>query len=176
MISTFENAERQHLRRLERERHMTILNTITGDETFLQLSLENDDIIPTLDTVAGEPRATPVRGESQASETNKQHRWLRNNTVWVVGVMLIVTTILLAFTLGVDLGEKEVTVSNSKPVIDDVDDSPPLHAEGLQRYVSPFPCCPAPNLNRFVVSTNNFGLCVPELSFLANSRLGDHTT
>ena len=113
MLNTFENAERQHLRRLEREKHLDFLNSMTGSESIWQLSLEGDDtgMSPAADALGGEPLAKQAqREDSHSSVFEKQNRarWLRNNRFAIGVTVIAIAILLLAFTLGVDVGEKDI--------------------------------------------------------------------
>lgn len=141
MLNTFANAERQHLRRLERERHLNLIETITGSDSILHTPLE-DDVSAAADVLSGVPLAQRP-GEDPLAPEPEQHkdlfRWLRHNKLVLLGVSAILVVILLAFTLGVDVGEGEVEldkkriIDDQKPTIDEKT-KPPINANDLRRF------------------------------------------
>ena len=132
MLSTFENAERQHLRRLEREKHLNIMDTITNNDGTFQLPLDSDDRSPAVDALAGIPLARPPQEEKHFSERPQgRFRWLKNNKVTILAVTGVVVAILLGFSLGLDVGEEESQArDNDKNIVD----NPPVRTEDLERY------------------------------------------
>jgi len=139
MLNTFENAEKQHRRRMERERHMNILSNINihnNDGTF-QHSLESEEMLPTDDVLAGVPPAKPHE-EPHFAENQDRVRWWRSNRFAVGATMLLVLVILLSFSLGFDIGEKEVESNENKGVADKPESTVSDQPNGLDRYNSLF--------------------------------------
>ena len=136
MLNTFENAERQHRRRLERERHMNILETITSNDGTFQMPLESDEMLPAVDALSGTsiPLAEP-QGQVYFSEKQSRFHCMRHNRIAISAVVLVVLAILLSFSLGVDLGEREGEADANKNI-----GSPqrppttPPADDGLERY------------------------------------------
>jgi hypothetical protein len=132
MLNTFENAERQHLRRLERERHMNVLESIGNREGAFVLPLEGDDMSHAVDALAGIPLAEPPEeNKIHVSEERNRSRWWRSNRIPIIAVGAVVLAILLAFTLGVDFGEHEEGAKNMNVINDDKKQS---NSDGLARY------------------------------------------
>lgn len=108
MLTTFENAERQHLRRLERERHSMNIINMTATDGIFQLPFGIDDMPHAVDALAGVPLAKPSDDEERLLHDNNSRPWWRKHKrLTFAAVVSIALAIILGFSLGVDLGEHE---------------------------------------------------------------------
>lgn len=135
MLNTFDNAERQHLRRLEREKHIHILDSITSSDSTFQLPLGSDNTSPVVDALAGEPLARPQSEDPHVSEHQSRLRWWRNNKRLIIIILVVVALIAVTFTFGFDFGENAESKKDAqKDAQTDAQDSPPIHEDDLRRY------------------------------------------
>ena len=99
MLSTFENAQRQHIRRKEQERHLKHLSQM---EQFAR-SYEFDDYSPSAltDGLSGFPlQKSPDRSAVHAP-------WWKKHPILFLVVSLLICSLLIVFLVGVDFGESE---------------------------------------------------------------------
>jgi hypothetical protein len=108
MLSTFENAQRQHARRKERERHLKHLHQM---EAFSK-SCEFEDFPASslADAISG----FPLQKAPGKSSVNAP--WWRKSPAKILGVSFLVCIILIGFLAGVDFGEHEVLASGETDV------------------------------------------------------------
>jgi Leucine-rich repeat (LRR) protein len=106
MLNTFENAEKQHLRRLDRERHLQVINSLASGSALA----DTDDLHPTVDALIGAPLATaqvPLSDESkskQSSAFGSRRRTKRPAIVFACLVLVVVLTATLLLRDGLDEG------------------------------------------------------------------------
>lgn len=134
MMNTFENAERLHLRRLEREKQLRIMGSVSdNDGTFI---LPADDKLHVVDVMSGLPLAQPPPGERHASERPRgRFLWCKNNKYAILGTVVVIAMILVAFTVGFDAGEEEEEAQEFRDIEKTVAEEPPVSEDkGLERY------------------------------------------
>ena len=101
MLSTFENAQRQHLRRTERERHLQYLNQM--DQFARSYEFDEYSASALADGVSG----FPLQKTPQRSAVDRPC-W-KKNPILILIFSLFISLILIVFLVGVDFGEKEQT-------------------------------------------------------------------
>lgn len=117
MLNTFENAERQQLRRKERDRHLKAIDDL-ADNTCLPL--DGRDLSRVADSLVGAPLAKQPPPPPVASRAGGRSRRSRRKLAW-----MIMTGALLGVMIGLLLGtgrkgnEREVPTVQTK----DIDDS-----------------------------------------------------
>lgn len=97
MLNTFENADRQHLRREERERHIRRM------EAFAK-SLEFDDLpaCAMVDALSGN-ELEKIPEDSILSDTKKSNTYTK-----IIALCVLILLTLMCFLLGLDVGQREV--------------------------------------------------------------------
>lgn len=111
---------------------MNILETICDSDYAFQLPLDDDMTAAAADALSGVPLTKSDEGETSFAQYPTRNRWWRNKKVAVLGVLSLVAAIVFAFSIGVDVGDKEAQPSlvEGNAVID--------HTEAtftpLQRY------------------------------------------
>ena len=136
MLNTFENSERLHARRIDRARHMHILETIDDiDGTFLPPIDNTNDKLSVVDALAGLPLAQPPPGEGYAEDRpRRRFEWCRNNKYAILGTAVAIIFILAAFVVGFDTGEEEEAQKLQDTDKQEVDRSPFREDKSLERY------------------------------------------
>jgi len=143
-MNTFENADRQYFRRKERERHMRIMDTIHYVDGTFQPPFDNGDQLPNVDALVGIPLARSDEDIRHFAEKKPDRfRNIKSNKFTILAAVAIVLVVLLAFTLGMDVGEEEVMAQERDQSVvsekdqggrESVDDSTLIHQDNLQRY------------------------------------------
>ena len=103
MLDTFQNAERQHLRRKERERYMQAIHAPPAtDRDHLSTSIfeslatcHSADLIPIVDVLSGEPLKTQVEDVKDRKQAYAFNRYLRRKSLCCVGVPLLIVFIVV---------------------------------------------------------------------------------
>ena len=142
MMNTFENAERLHLRRLEREKQLRIMESISdSDGTFILPVNHTDDKSHAVDALSGLPLAQPPPGHRHTSERPRgRFRWCKNNKFAIIGTVVVIVIIALAFAVGFDVGEDEEAreiLDIEKNVVEEPPEESPVPVRedtGLKRY------------------------------------------
>lgn len=137
MLNTFENAERLHTRRLDREKHMTILETIDDmDGTFLPPISNTNDRLSVVDALSGLPLAEPPPGERyHGTDRPRRHfRWCRSNMYVILGTVAVAVIILVTFVVGFDVGEEKEAQQLQEVGDEETDRSPFREDKSLERY------------------------------------------
>jgi hypothetical protein len=100
MLNTFENADRQHRRRVERQRHMRDMELLSNS---LEWNAEDSRIVAIADGLVGNPleRATQL----DSTHTPKLRR--RYKLFALAGLVAVAIILPLSFVLGKDVGENE---------------------------------------------------------------------
>jgi len=99
MLSTFENAQRQHLRRKERERHLQRICQM--EEFAISYEFGDPPSLALADAFSGCPlQKLPEPSAPRAS-------WLKSRSTWLLCTILLVFLILTGFLAGVDWGKHE---------------------------------------------------------------------
>jgi hypothetical protein len=118
----------------QRERHMNILETLCDSDYAFQLPLDDDNVTAAAaDALSGVPLTKLDEGETSFSQYPNRNRWWRNKKVAVLGVLCFVVAIVLAFSMGVGVGDKE---AQPPPAAGNVaiDNSIEASPTPLQRY------------------------------------------
>jgi len=120
MLNTFQNAERQYMRRKERARHLAAIDSIASDPLFR--CLEETNLAPAADALVGMPlvKLPPLR----ARDTGLDRR-NRGKFTFALVVMVVLGAVL-GVIFGVDSGEDENPIA---PAVETTKDYP-----GLARY------------------------------------------
>lgn len=101
MLTTFENAGRQHMRRKERERNLKTIENIGQNSLFL--CLEETNLAPAADSLNGVSLTkTPIHSRSSSSSGSSRARHGTRVAV-VIGVLL---SVLLATLLSLKVGKQ----------------------------------------------------------------------
>jgi hypothetical protein len=90
---------------------MNILDTICDSGYAFQLPLDDDTTAAGADALSGVPLTKTDEGEASFSQYPTTNRWWRNKKVAILGVLCFVVAIVFAFSLGVDLSDKEAQPS-----------------------------------------------------------------
>lgn len=117
MLNTFENADKQHRRRLEREEHLRNLAVLSNT-----LEWSDSTLVSITDGLSGDPLQ---RTMTLAPETSKLKNPKLKKLLCVLGASILVMVLALAFTLGIDVGEKEM--------YDDMNEHGNMQSQGLER-------------------------------------------
>jgi len=112
MLNTFENADRHHLRRKERERHMALM------ESFANGSVSDDQyLFGMADALSGFPLEKMQENDDGGAKPCKKQRaqaFCKKHMLLLMGVVMVLVA-SLCFRLGFDFGEHE-ELSDTKNV------------------------------------------------------------
>jgi len=112
MLNTFENSERQYLRRKERERHLHAIDAIANNSIFL--TLEETNLAPAADALAGMPLARQPTMRTPAVAYDSRRRRVKRFT----GAFLCIALVVIVGVLLVSSFEKETVPSAATGTID----------------------------------------------------------
>ena len=107
MLNTFENADRQHHRRLERQRHMRDMELLSNS---LEWNIDGSRILAITDGLVGDPlERTMQPAGAQTPKLRRAYKLLA-----IAGLVVFAMILFLSFVLGKDAGEHESLIEVEK--------------------------------------------------------------
>jgi hypothetical protein len=100
MLNTFENADRQHRRRIERQRHMRDMDLLSNS---LEWNIDDSRMLVITDGLVGSPLERTMQPAS--AQTPKLCRTYK--LLAIAGLLVFAIIIFLSFVLGKEAGENE---------------------------------------------------------------------